>query len=393
MKETLIAFALRYRYALLGAGLILLLGIGIWLLGPSLAAAPQATPTPLLNPENPNNPGQPTVNPALNTALLCPNPECVVVTPGSPNPEILQLNLPTPGEEPISAWRPALYPVPWGIGPHDHFYFTRPIGADEVNWPLTNYRYGGVFFEEVTHTGVDIPAKPGTPVRAAGPGTITWAGWGLFSGEPGNIEDPYGQAVAIRHDFGYGSEPLFTIYAHMEEVDVVPGQWVDTGAHLGEVGDTGYTTGPHLHFEVRVGGNNYYQTRNPELWIAPPQGWGVLAGRIMDSDRSLIKKAAVTIRAIPSDREWVVYTYGPEAVRPDPYYNENMVISDLPAGRYVVSLIFEGRTRRVEVEIRPGQVSYFSFRGEFGFNMQLPNPPGMEKIFTPTPLPSTRPKP
>jgi murein DD-endopeptidase MepM/ murein hydrolase activator NlpD len=295
-----------------------------------------------------------------------------------------------PGAEPISAWRPPLYPVPWALNAYDHFYFSRPIAADEVNWPLANYRYGGVFFEDVTHTGVDIPAKPGTPVLAAGSGTVIWAGWGLFSGDPKNEKDAYGQAVAIRHDFGYNGQILYTIYAHMRQVDVAVGQWVETNQHLGEVGDTGYTTGPHLHFEIRIGDNSYFQTRNPELWIAPPQGWGVLAGRVMDSNRELFKKKSVLIESLQTGRQWTVITYGPESIRPDPYYNENFVISDLPAGRYNVYVVFDGKSRRQELEIRPGQITFFSFRGEFGYSLDPPPAPGMERIFTPTPTPTQK---
>jgi murein DD-endopeptidase MepM/ murein hydrolase activator NlpD len=317
---------------------------------------------------------------------VCPNLDCLVITPEPPFDEPLRFELPPLGAEPVSAWRPPLYPVPWALNPYDHFYFVRPIAADEVNWPLANYRYGGVFFDDVVHTGVDIPARPGTPVLAAGPGTVVWAGWGLYSGDPRNENDPYGIAVVIRHDFGHDSEMLFTAYAHMRQVDVIAGQWVDTGQYLGEVGDTGFTTGPHLHFEVRIGSNTYFQTRNPELWIVPPQGWGVLAGRVMDSNRNLLLSRTVAIESISTGRRWSVFTYGPGSVRPDPYYNENMVISDLPAGRYIVTIVFDGRNYRQEIEIRPGQVTYFTFRGEFGYSFDPPSPPGMERIFTPAPV-------
>src|SRR5690606_29632070 len=75
----------------------------------------------------------------------------------SPSPEPFQFSLPTPGAEPITSWRPPLYPVPWAIAPYDHFFFTRPIAADQTNWPIADYRYGGVFFgRDIVHTGVDI---------------------------------------------------------------------------------------------------------------------------------------------------------------------------------------------------------------------------------------------
>ena len=85
----------------------------------------------------------------------------------SPTPPPFQIELPARGAPPVTDWRPPLYPVPWAIAPYDHFYFARPIAANEINWPLANYRYGGVFFEDVVHTGVDIDA----PLRHSDPGS------------------------------------------------------------------------------------------------------------------------------------------------------------------------------------------------------------------------------
>ena len=199
-------------------------------------------------------------------------------------------------------WRPPLYPIPWAVSAYDHFYFARPIAADNVNWPLAEYRYGGVFFApNIVHTGVDIDAAEGAPILAAGSGTVVSADWGLFSEVPGNISDPYGQAVVLRHDFGYKDEPLFTVYAHMSEIIAVVGQHVETGDVLGLVGDTGVTTGPHLHFEVRMGGNTFYNTSNPELWMAPPQGWGILVGRMTDEKGNLLPLFPVEVRPMPSE--------------------------------------------------------------------------------------------
>ncbi|NMC14970.1 MAG: M23 family metallopeptidase, partial [Chloroflexi bacterium] len=196
-------------------------------------------------------------------------------------PEALQFVFPTPALASASAWRPPLYPTPWVPTPYDHFYFARPIAANEINWPLANYRYGGVFFENVVHTGIDIPVKTGTPVYAAGPGRINWAGYGLYRGTE-DTDDPYGLAVVIRHDFGYQGQTLYTVYGHLSRIDVSRGEQVNTGDQLGLSGATGNVTGPHLHFEVRIGKNNFSRSRNPELWLSPPQGWGILAGRVLD---------------------------------------------------------------------------------------------------------------
>jgi len=346
--------------------------------GPKSAAVPTPLPVQTAIPSN-FLPTQ--ISAAAPADGACPNADCVFVrpTPGQVNP--LKLSLPTPGDEPVSAWRPPQYPVPLALGEFDHFYFARPIAADVINWPLASYRYGGTELSPgITHTGVDIPALAGTPILATGPGIVTWAGWGLFSSTPDNIKDPYGIAVSIRHDFGYHGQPLYTIYAHMRAVDVTVGQWVNTGTQLGEVGDTGYTTGPHLHFELRIGKDSYYYTRNPELWLAPPQGWGVLAGRVTYANREPAHSWPVLIRSLETNHEWTVLTYGPEAVNSDDYYNENMVISDLPAGRYEVKIIFSDKiTDKINVVIKPGQVTYFVYRATFGFSTALP------PAITPTP--------
>jgi len=298
--------------------------------------------------------------------------------------------LPTPGAEPVSGWRPPLYPVPWAVSAYDHFYFARPIAADNVNWPLAEYRYGGVFFApNIVHTGVDIDANEGTEILAAGPGTVISADWGLFSGSAGNISDPYGQAVVLRHDFGYKGQTLYTIYAHMSEIIAVVGQHVETGDVLGLVGDTGATTGPHLHFEIRLGENTFYRTYNPELWMAPPQGWGILVGRMTDEDGDLLNQFPVEVRPMPSEVPLrKVYTYAPGAVNADPYYNENLVLSDLPAGLYKVAFEYLEKDFQFWVDIYPGQVTYFTFTDEDGFQVKAPPVPTLDFLpGTPTVIP------
>ena len=292
----------------------------------------------------------------------------------------IRFTIPTPGAEPVSDWRPPLYPVPWAIAPNDHFYFVRPIAANEKNAPLTSYSYGGMFFDDVVHTGIDIPTDKGTPIVAAGSGTVIWADWGLFSGWDENKDDPYGQAVAIQHDFGYEGETLYTIYAHMSRIDVVRGQWVDTNKQLGLVGETGHTTGPHLHFEVRLGKNNFFDTYNPELWIAPPQGWGVLTGSVMANDGSPLRHYQLRVKSYESDRIQRIRTYGPKIVNSDAYYQENLVLSDLPAGWYEVQIDYEDSEYRYQIQIFPGQLSYFTFEGEDGFYGDLPESVDIEDI-------------
>lgn len=90
------------------------------------------------------------------------------------------------------------------------------------------------------HTGIDIGAERGRTIHAAGDGVVTVAGWS------GGL----GKAVFVDHGFG-----LTTVYGHCSKVDVAPGQRVRRGDRLAAMGSTGHSTGPHLHFEVRVDGH------------------------------------------------------------------------------------------------------------------------------------------
>lgn len=89
------------------------------------------------------------------------------------------------------------------------------------------------------HRGVDYAAPVGTPVRSVGDGVIEFAGW----------QNGYGNVVEVKH-----SNDRSTTYAHLSRVDVRKGQHIDQGSVLGAVGATGWATGPHLHFEFKVKG-------------------------------------------------------------------------------------------------------------------------------------------
>jgi murein DD-endopeptidase MepM/ murein hydrolase activator NlpD len=295
--------------------------------------------------------------------------------------------------EPIQPWRPPLYPVPWNPSPHDHFYFTSPIAAYDIDSAFSTYPYGGVFFEDVVHTGIDIPGDIGTPIMAAGSGTVIYAGQGVYRGVDNVFDDPYGKAVIIEHDFSYQSEPLFTLYAHLEEIQVQKGQVVKTGEQIGLLGNTGKTTGPHLHFEVRLGENDFFASRNPDLWIAPPQGWGVLVGQIHTYIGFPLEQQKVylyptednPVKGPVNERAWIGYSYNNHSVNSDPYYKENFTLANIPAGKYYIVIGVEsiGLRYSKEVEILPGQVTYFRFNTWFGFTDLVPATPTY--LFTPSP--------
>jgi len=302
-------------------------------------------------------------------------PPAVVLTPQEQDSTPLRFTFPTPGPAPVSLWRPPLYDTPWALGPFDHFYFKRPIAANEVNWPLASYRYGGMLSNEgaSVHTGIDIDAPLHTPILAAGAGTVISAGYGLYGGA-NDPKDPYGLAVTIRHDFGYQGRLLYTIYAHMDRIDARVGQHVEAGDQLGIVGLTGNTTGPHLHFEVRIESNSFFSTRNPELWLAPPQGWGVLVGRLSNTNRSLLTGQEVNVTSKVTGRKWTVASYANTTINSDDYYQENMALSDLPAGDYEISIDYLDHTYVANVTIHPGAVTFFTYRGKNGYEFQLPSP-------------------
>lgn len=112
------------------------------------------------------------------------------------------------------------------------------------HWPLEGgtitSRFGGrrdpVVGGRENHPGIDIGADHGTPVYASASGYVRQAEW--YYG--------YGKFIRLSHDFGYE-----TAYGHLSSIAVKPGQYVEKGAFIGRVGSTGYSTGPHLHFEVR----------------------------------------------------------------------------------------------------------------------------------------------
>lgn len=114
--------------------------------------------------------------------------------------------------------------------------------------------------ERKLHKGVDFAAPTGTPIFAAADGLVTDAGW---------TDGGYGNIVELRHDDG-----SVTLYAHTNSVYVSKGQTVNKGQAIAEVGTTGRSTGPHLHFEVQPDGKNaadpmdYLQLRQVTLDLA-----------------------------------------------------------------------------------------------------------------------------
>jgi murein DD-endopeptidase MepM/ murein hydrolase activator NlpD len=259
---------------------------------------------------------------------------------------------------PLSDNRPPTYKAPLQLRAEDHYWFDRPIPSTYDNWIEPDYRYGSDHFGEMSyHNGVDISAGNKAPVLAVADGVVAWTGMGLMGHFP-DKNDPYGNAISIRHDFGYLGQPVFSVYGHLSEIDVVVGQHVKAGDQIGLVGRTGKTTGPHLHFEVRVGEDSFYASRNPELWLVPPVGYGVLAGRIEAGDSWPLAAYPFTLIRMDTKTEWKNLTYAGNVTHPDNIYQENFVISDLPAGTYQIETWVWWRYYFFQVEIAPGQTTF-----------------------------------
>ncbi|MET4618703.1 uncharacterized membrane protein YqaE (UPF0057 family) [Arthrobacter sp. 2762] len=126
------------------------------------------------------------------------------------------------------------------------------------------------------HNGIDFAAGTGTPVVAAGPGRVSSAGWSSYGG---------GNEIHIDHPNG-----LQTWYAHLSSFAVKMGQMVNAGSKIGEVGSTGNSTGPHLHYMVLNGGWPNY--RNPAEYLdgGGDPGWNPV-GAIVDGLLDQFKKA------------------------------------------------------------------------------------------------------
>lgn len=130
-------------------------------------------------------------------------------------------------------------------------------GNGQLSWPvpgnpdISSY-YGNrihpIFKTKKFHTGIDIPAPLGTAVKASMSGIVIFSGW----------QGGYGNVVMLSHGDG-----LVTVYAHNSVNKVSVGDYVDRGQTIALIGSTGYSTGPHSHFEVRLNGS----TVNPLSYL------------------------------------------------------------------------------------------------------------------------------
>jgi murein DD-endopeptidase MepM/ murein hydrolase activator NlpD len=324
---------------------------------PVPTANPASSRTPTLPPTDTSTPTlTPTITPSLTDTLtptITPSPTITDTPTITPSPTITNTPPPIasatrggendPNGTPLPTWTPP--PPDPASQIADHFYFRRPIGDGGTNWPDRTYPYGGTSGGRLqVHHGVDIVNPTGTPILAAADGVVIYAGDDL-STVFGPQTNYYGNLVVIQHNFTSPEGlPVFTLYGHMNQVDVQVGQIVQQGLQIGKVGATGVALGPHVHFEVRVGDPfSFSATRNPELWMYPFRTFGTLAGRVTDANGSLLYQ--VTLKVQSADITRYAFSYADTSVNSDPTFGENFTLGDIPANYYEVTVSDNGRVR------------------------------------------------
>ncbi len=251
-----------------------------------------------------------------------------------------------------------------------HFLLDRPIASPATITIDPSYPYGSTQNSlREAHHGVEFPTASGTPVLAAADSVVLLAG----DDKQGAAHSPwpnfYGNLIVLEHHLPGINQPVYTLYGHLSKIEVQSGQRVSAAEKIGEVGASGAAIGSHLHFEVRLGENNYDSTRNPVLWLKPlrdENGYpdGLIAGRFMDAQGNPLYYSNLNVQYFPKvggpqAAAYPVETYAPEKhpVRGDDRWHENFSLGDLPAGHYRISYIWAGVLYERWVEVQPGKVT------------------------------------
>jgi murein DD-endopeptidase MepM/ murein hydrolase activator NlpD len=233
----------------------------------------------------------------------------------------------------------------------------------DPTYPYASTRNG----ELEVHHGVEFVNSSGTPVIAANDGTVVYAGNDAAEAL-GPYLGFYGNVVIIKHTSLYFGEDIYTLYAHLSQIDVEENEQVDLGQVIGKVGATGAALGSHLHFEVRVGINEESHTVNPILWFAPlAQADGeimaIVAGRILDRNGQPVEALQLSFEKLGNDGKVEAYyypiTYHLSGVNYHPELNENFVVPDIPPGQYRLAFVY-GRLYEFFFTIEAGNLGFLT---------------------------------
>jgi murein DD-endopeptidase MepM/ murein hydrolase activator NlpD len=274
----------------------------------------------------------------------------------------------------ICAWTNVYrdYPDPGGevVGPSDraHFRFRRPVGPEDNPHLDQTYTYGSTMggnFQQ--HQGVEFNVPEGTPILAAADGIVAFAG----PAEAGAL------TVVLKHDEPIEGQTVWTAYYHNSALKVERGEQVAAGDTLALAGNTGRATNDHLHFEVHttpadadvsavVDPEVRYPpwSRNPQLWLDPLPGTGVIAGRVLDADGTPVPGVRVygVTKPEPVETPFSFAETYEDRAHPDPVFGENFAIGDVPAGDWVLGAEVDGRRIWRKVRVAPGRVTEVELR-------------------------------
>jgi murein DD-endopeptidase MepM/ murein hydrolase activator NlpD len=250
-------------------------------------------------------------------------------------------------------------------------WFRRPIDPADNPYIDQTYRYGATMggnFQQ--HQGVEFNNADGTAVRAIGAGTVVHAGRG----------ERDALVVAIRHDTTLVVEgkrrAVFSVYYHNSALEVKRGRRVSAGQRIARVGNTGRATNDHLHLEVHLAPADSVgavvdsverfppYTTNPELWIEPLPGTGIVAGRVLDSSGAAVAAARIYGLAKSEPRETpfsFIETYADRA-HSHPLYGEHFALSDVPPGTYVLGTQVDGKQLFRRVTVEAGKLTWVVFK-------------------------------
>lgn len=265
---------------------------------------------------------------------------------------------------PISMPRPS--PTPFPPRPRtfiDHYWLERPFGPQGQQRAERFYPYAsrgdGTY---PIHHGADFTSPMGTAIYAVADGMIRVAGDDTLQ-VYGARDEFYGLVVIQELDRTLNDEAILALYGHLSQVAVQPGQRVATGDKLGEVGMSGVAMGPHLHFEVRLGENDYLHTVNPDLWLRPLPGHGTLAGELLSAKGEPIAEAQLVLFRAGSTTPYRFFTSYPAGrVNADPAWGENFCSGDIPAGQWIVQARYQGIAVSRDVTITAGETTWVSIR-------------------------------
>jgi murein DD-endopeptidase MepM/ murein hydrolase activator NlpD len=250
-------------------------------------------------------------------------------------------------------------------------WFRRPIARTD-NWFIDQtYRYGstmGGFFQQ--HQGVEFNNPDGTPVMAGLGGVVVYAG----PAEAG------AKTVSIRHDSTVKADGktyrLYSTYYHNSSLAVKVGQRVQQGQVISRVGNTGRATNDHLHFELAASPTDSLgaivdslqrfppYTTNPELWLEPLPGTGIVAGQVFDAGGEPVRQARVygLVKREPIETPFsYAETYGDKA-HSHPLYGEHFAVGDVPAGTYVIGTDIGGKKVYRQVTVEAGKLTWVVFK-------------------------------